>query len=55
MNVKLIYNKKVLSKFKAHNNIIEGDALDDAKVLGVVTFMVKELPRGDGQNYQEGT
>ena len=34
--------------FKTNDGIIEDDALDNAKVLGVVTFMVKELPRGDG-------
>ena len=34
--------------FKTNDGIIEGDALDDVRVLGVVTFMVKELPRGEG-------
>jgi len=38
--------------FKTNDGIIEGDALDDARVLGVVTFMVKELPRGDGDEIQ---
>jgi len=37
--------------FKTNDGIIEGDALDDARVLGVVTFMVKEFPRGDGEDY----
>lgn len=38
--------------FNTNDGIIEGDALDDARVLGVVTFMVKELPRGDGDEIQ---
>ena len=30
-------------RFKTNDVIMEGDALDNAKVLGVVTFMVKSL------------
>jgi len=29
--------------FKTYDGIIEGDDLDDVRVLGVVTFMVKSL------------
>ena len=55
VNGKLMFAEVGDGVFKTNDAIIEGDALDDARVLGVVTFMVKELPRGDGENYEEST
>ncbi|WP_241610311.1 hypothetical protein [Rosenbergiella epipactidis] len=52
VNGKLMFAEVGDGVFKTNDGIIEGDALDDAKVLGVVTFMVKELPRGDGDEIQ---
>lgn len=49
VNGKLMFAEVGDGVFKTNDAIIEGDALDDARVLGVVTFMVKELPRGDGE------
>lgn len=48
VNGKLMFAEVGRGRFKTNDGIIEGDALDDARVLGVVTFMVKELPRGEG-------
>ncbi|SEQ28213.1 hypothetical protein SAMN05216522_10231 [Rosenbergiella nectarea] len=48
VNGKLMFAEVGHGGFKTNDGIIEGDALDDARVLGVVTFMVKELPRGEG-------
>ncbi|WP_241569071.1 hypothetical protein [Rosenbergiella collisarenosi] len=47
-NGKMVFAVVGHGKFKTNEGIIEGDALDDARVLGVVTFMVKEIPRGEG-------
>jgi len=52
VNGKLMFAEVGNGKFKTNDGIIEGDALDDAKVLGVVTFMVKELSRGEGDEIQ---
>jgi len=52
VNGKLIFAEVGDGVFKTNNGIIEGDALDGAIVLGVVTFMVKELQRGDGDEIQ---
>lgn len=49
VNGKMMFAEVGDGVFKTNDGIIEGDALDDARVLGVVTFMVKELPRGDGE------
>ncbi|MBS0854933.1 MULTISPECIES: hypothetical protein [unclassified Tatumella] len=35
-------------RFITDGGIIEGDALDDTRVIGVVTFMVKDIARGVG-------
>jgi len=48
MSGKLMFAEVGDGVFKTNDGIIEGDALDDVRVLGVVTFMVKELPRGEG-------
>jgi len=48
VNGKLMFAEVGDGVFKTNDGIIEDDALDDARVLGVVTFMVKELPRGEG-------
>ena len=48
VNGKLMFAEVGDGVFKTNDGIIEGDALDDAKVLGVVTFMVKEIARGEG-------
>ena len=45
---KMVFAEVGHGGFKTNDGIIEGDALDDARVLGVVTFMVKEIPRGEG-------
>ena len=55
MSGKLMFAEVGDGVFKTNDGIIEGEALDDAKVLGMVTFMVKELPRGEGENYDEST
>lgn len=55
VNGKLIFADVGDGVFKTNDGIIEGDTLDDAKVLGVVTFMVKELQRGDGEDYEVRT
>ncbi|WP_241597457.1 hypothetical protein [Rosenbergiella epipactidis] len=55
VNGKLMFAEVGYGKFKTNDGIIEGDALDDARVLGVVTFMVKELPRGNGDDYEVRT
>jgi len=52
VNGKLMFAEGGDGIFKTNDGIIEGGALDDARVLGVVTFMVKELPRGDGDEIQ---
>ena len=52
VNGKLMFAEVGDGFFKTNDGIIEGDGLDDARVLGVVTFMVKELPRGDGDEIQ---
>ncbi|WP_241575163.1 hypothetical protein [Rosenbergiella nectarea] len=43
VNGKMMFAEVGDGFFKTNDGIIEGDALDDAKVLGVVTFMVKSL------------
>jgi len=43
VNGKLMFAEVGDGVFKTNNGIIEGAALDDARVLGVVTFMVKSL------------
>ncbi|QGX91271.1 hypothetical protein EFZ10_06285 [Tatumella sp. TA1] len=48
VNGKMMFAEVGDGVFKTNDGIIEGDALDDARVLGVVTFMVKEIPRGEG-------
>ena len=53
VNGKLMFAEVGDGVFKTNDGIIEGDALDDARVLGVVTFRVKELPRGDGDEIQD--
>ncbi|WP_241603027.1 hypothetical protein [Rosenbergiella nectarea] len=52
VNGKLMFAEVGDGRFKTNDGIIEGDALDDVRVLGVVTFMVKELPRGEGEDYR---
>ena len=43
VNGKLMFAEVGDGAFKTNDGIIDGDALDDARVLGVVTFMVKSL------------
>ncbi|MBT0726783.1 hypothetical protein [Rosenbergiella australiborealis] len=43
VNGKLMFAEVGYGKFKSNDGTIEGGALDDAKVLGVVIFMVKSL------------
>ena len=43
VNGKLMFAEVGDGVFKTNDGIIDGDALDDARVLGVVTFMVKSL------------
>ncbi|WP_241648802.1 hypothetical protein [Rosenbergiella collisarenosi] len=43
VNGKMMFAEVGHGRFKTNDGIIEGDALDDARVLGVVTFMVKSL------------
>ncbi|WP_241610122.1 hypothetical protein [Rosenbergiella epipactidis] len=43
VNGKLMFADVGYGVFKVNDAIIESDALDDARVLGVVTFMVKSL------------
>lgn len=44
---RLMFAKVGNGRFITNDGIIEGDALNDARVLGVVTYMVKEIARGD--------
>ncbi|MBT0725169.1 hypothetical protein HH682_12225 [Rosenbergiella sp. S61] len=43
LNGKMMFAEVGHGRFKTNDGIIEGDALDDARVLGVVTYRVKSL------------
>lgn len=48
VNGSLMFAEVGDESFITNDGTIEGDALDDARVLGVVTYMVKSLERGEG-------